>query len=109
MAMQFGIISDADGASGLGIIQSFDIESSATIKTSLDASNETRAFSFDRQVERVQATYIYDGTAAPAAGSIITVDSVKYIVETARQTSVNVGYRQSEVSLVRWPDTGVPS
>ena len=106
MAVQFGVVTDTGT---YGVITNLDITESAETATYADENGDVAGYNAYNESATISMTFTYDGTAAPSAGDVMTIDSVKYIIDEVKETEANDAFRTAEISGTRYITNTIPA
>ena len=106
MPVVFGIVNDTGT---YGIVTNFERENTAEIATYMGADGDVEGYQEYNEQETMSLTFTQDGTALPTAGQTMTIDSLKYVVETVKETETPDDFATAEITGRRWIANTIPA
>jgi len=106
MPVSFGCVIDTGT---YGICQDVERENTAEIANYVGADGDTEGYQEFEEMETISLTYVTDGTALPTAGQTMTIDSLKYVVESSKETESNTDFKSAEIAGRRWVANTIPA
>lgn len=108
MALSFGVTMIADGVYGL--VQSVEREDQSDTAEAMDAGGDVNSIQTHNRTQTIKADFIYESTELlPATGTDITIDSVKYRLESKSDSEDKSDFRKVSLNGKAWQANTVPA